>query len=83
MLVFVLLCITLCHFKACNYLNEEERAGCFALIFLMSFYLSFYVALPHCAIGWSTVCYCGISQSYSVTMWCYVFFCDIVVLCLF
>ena len=57
MLVFVLLCIT-CHFKACNYLNEEERAGCFALIFLMSFYFSFYVALPHCAIGWSAVCYC-------------------------
>ena len=39
-LVFVLLCITLCFVLVfCNHLDEEERAGRFALIvFLMSYY---------------------------------------------
>ena len=32
MLVFVLLCITLCPFKFCNHIDEEKRAGFFALI---------------------------------------------------
>ena len=32
MFVFVLVCITLCSFKFCNHLNEEERAGCLAFI---------------------------------------------------
>ena len=32
--VFVLLCITLCPFKFCNHLEEEEKAGCFAIIVL-------------------------------------------------
>ena len=30
MFVFVLLCVTLC----CNHLEEEEKAGCFAIIVL-------------------------------------------------
>ena len=38
-LVFVLVCITLCPIEFCNHLDKEERAGCFALIvFLMSCY---------------------------------------------
>ena len=32
MFVFVLVCITLCAFLFCNYLDEEERAGCFACL---------------------------------------------------
>ena len=32
--VFVFVCITLCPFYFCNYLEEEERAGCFAFIVL-------------------------------------------------
>ena len=34
MFVLVLLSITLCPFKLCNHLEEEERAGCFAFIVL-------------------------------------------------
>ena len=34
MFVLVLLSITLCPFKLCNHLEEEERAGCFAVIVL-------------------------------------------------
>ena len=30
--VFVLLCITLCPFKFCNHLEEEEKTGCFAIM---------------------------------------------------
>ena len=38
-LVFVLVCITLCPFQLCNHLDEEERAGCFAFVaFWMSCY---------------------------------------------
>ena len=59
-LVFVLLCNTRCPF--CNHLDEEERAGCFALVvFLMFSDCLFSVALPHSAVGWSAVCKCGIS----------------------
>ena len=32
MFVFVLVCITLCLFLFCNHLEEDERAGCFALL---------------------------------------------------
>ena len=40
----------------------RKRAGCFALIvFQMSCYCKCSVALPHCAMGWSAVCNCGIS----------------------
>ena len=31
-LVFVLVCITLCPFSICNHLDEEDRVGCFALL---------------------------------------------------
>ena len=31
-MVFVLVCITYCPFLFCNHFDEEERAGCFALI---------------------------------------------------
>ena len=38
-LVFVLVCIDLCPLEFYNHLDEEEIAGCFALIdFLMSCY---------------------------------------------
>ena len=61
-LVFVLLCIILCPFYFCNHLEEEEKAGCFAVIVLQIYwYYKFYVTLPHGAVGWSTVCDYGIS----------------------
>ena len=62
MLVFVLLCITLCHFYFCKHLEEEEGAGCFALIVLqMSCYCKWSVTFPHGTVGWSAVCDCGIT----------------------
>ena len=59
-----LLCywITLFPFYFCNHLEEEEKAGCFAIIVLQIY--CFYecsVALPHSTVGWSAVCDCGIS----------------------
>ena len=43
---------------------EEGRAGCLAfIVFWMSCYCKCPVALPHCAVGWSAVCDCGISYS--------------------
>ena len=66
--VFVLLSITLCPFFFCNHLEEEEKAGCFAIIVLQMYcYYKCSVALPHGAVGWSAVCNCGISWSYSLT----------------
>ena len=48
LIVFVLLCITLCPFQFCNHLEEERRAGCFAFIVLrMSCYCKCSVTLPH------------------------------------
>ena len=62
MLVFVLVCITFCPFSFCNHLDEEEIAGCFAFIVLwMACYCKCHVSLPRVALGWSAVCYCGIS----------------------
>ena len=62
MLVFLLLCITLCPFYFCNHLEEEEKAECFAIILLqMYYYYKCSVALPHGVMGWSAVCDCGIS----------------------
>ena len=62
MLVFVLVCISLCPFYFCNHLDKEERAGCFAfIVFWMSCDCICSVALPHGAVGWSAVCDCGIS----------------------
>ena len=43
-------------------LEEEEKAGCFAIIVLhMYCYCKCSLALPHAAVGWSAVCDCGIS----------------------
>ena len=60
--VFVLLCITLCPFKFCNYLEEGEKAVCFA-IFILQMYCYYIcpVVLPHGVVGWSAVCDCSIS----------------------
>ena len=45
-----------------NHLEEEEKAGCFAIIVLQMYcYYQCYVALPHSAMGWSAVCDYGIS----------------------
>ena len=40
----------------------RERAGCFTFIVLRMYYFFKYsVALPHCAVGSSAVCDCGIT----------------------
>ena len=58
----VLVCITFCPFYFCNHLEEEERTGCFAFIVLRMFcYCTCSVTPPHIAVGWSTVCDCGVS----------------------
>ena len=45
------------------FLDEEERAGCFAfIVFQMSCYCKCPVPLPHDAVGWSAVCDCGIAD---------------------
>ena len=60
--IFVLVCITLCPFLFCKHLDEEERAGCFALfVLLVSCYCQCSVALPRAAKGLSSMCDCGIS----------------------
>ena len=46
----------------CSHIEEEEKAGCFAIIVLQMYcYYKCSVALPHGAVGWSAVCDCGIS----------------------
>ena len=53
---YALLCVH------CNHLEEEEKAGCFAINVLQMYcYYKCSTALPHCAVGWSAVCDCGIS----------------------
>ena len=50
-----------------EHLDEEERAGCFALfVFLVS--RDCCVAFPHDATGLSAVCDCVISKSNSLTI---------------
>ena len=45
----------------CNHLEEEEKAGCFAITVLKMYcYFKCSVALPHGAVGCSAVCDCGI-----------------------
>ena len=62
MFVFVLLHITLCPYKFCNPLEEEEKAGCFAIIVLQMYcYYYNHSVAPHGEVGWSAVCNCGIS----------------------
>ena len=59
-----LLCYSLLsvHFSFCNHLQEEEEAGLFATIVLQMYcYYKCNVVLSHGAVGWSSVCDCGIS----------------------
>ena len=57
---YALLCVR--PFEFCNHLEEEGKAGCFAIIvFQMYCYYICSVALLHGAVGWSAVCDCGIS----------------------
>ena len=45
-----------------SHLEEEEKAGCFAIIVLhMYSYYTCSVAFPHGAVGWSAVSDCDIS----------------------
>ena len=44
-----------------------RKRGLVALLLLS--YCKCFVALPHCAVGWSAVCGCDISCSYSLTFW--------------
>ena len=54
MLVFVLVCITLCPWK---HHDEEERAGCFAfVVFRISGYCKCPIAIPYGVVGWAAVC---------------------------
>ena len=48
------------------HLEEEEKAGCFAIIVQIYCWIRWFVALPHGAMGWYAVCDCGISGSYSL-----------------
>ena len=58
-MLFDLLCITLCPFLFGNQLEEEEKDGYFAFTFLQMYcYNKCSVALPHGALGWSAVCDC-------------------------
>ena len=59
--------VTLCPFLFCNYLDKEERAGCFAL-FVILVARDWCVVLTHDGTGLSAVCDCGISWSYSLTI---------------
>ena len=61
--VLVVVCFVVRYFMsilACNHLDGEDRAGCFAFfVFLVS--RDCCVALPRGAMGLSAVCDCGIS----------------------
>ena len=64
-LFVVVLCLSsFCYALLCVHsrLEEEEKAGCFAIIVLLMFcYYKCSVALPRIGMGWSAVCDCGIS----------------------
>ena len=62
-LVFVLVCITLCPSSFAIILTRKREL---VALLLLSFgclvtHSEFSVALPHSAVGWSAVCDCGIS----------------------
>ena len=68
MLVFVLLCISLCSFYFCQHLDEEENDSCFALIVvLMSRDCKCSVAPSQDAVGLSAVVSVTFSCLYSLT----------------
>ena len=54
----------LCPF--CNQLEDRERSGCF-IVLRMSCYCACSLTLSHGAVGWSAVCDCFFSCSYSLT----------------
>ena len=67
-------CLVLCNpvlsvlSSFCNYLAEEERAGCFTLIvILVSCGYQCSRSLPHGAMQRSSVCNCGVFGSYSLS----------------
>ena len=66
----VLMRNTYCSFKLWNHFAVEEAAGCFTLRDT-SFCCYRSLPLPHGAVGWSTMCHCGIYRSYSVNFWPY------------
>ena len=47
-------------------LGKRVLRWCALIAFLMSFDCKCFVSLPHGAMGWSVVCDCGISWSYSL-----------------
>ena len=52
-----------------NHVDEEKRDGCFALTaFPMSCDSQWSASLPQGVVGWSAVCECGISSSYSLAI---------------
>ena len=62
LVVYRVYCMSLYHSQFCNYLEEEERAGCFACFVLwMPCYYKRSLALPHGALGWSALCDCVFS----------------------
>ena len=58
-------CFVIYYFVSFSFFDNiggDERAGCFALIVIMSYrYYYCSVALPHDAASWSALCECGIS----------------------
>ena len=65
--VFVFVVHYFVSFLVLHHHEEEERAGCFAFnVLQMSCYSICSVTLPHGAVGWSALCDCGISLSYSL-----------------
>ena len=65
-----LLCVTSSFAIILKRERERERAGFFAFIVLqMSCYCKCSKALPHGVVGWSEMCDCGLSCSYSLTFW--------------
>ena len=50
-------------------LLEEESAGYFALVVFITCHIT--VCIPHCTMGWSAVCVCGILKHInpSIYMW--------------
>ena len=59
---FFVIILLFCYALLCVHLEEEEKAGCFAIIVLqMRCYYQCSVALLHGAEGLSAVCECGIS----------------------
>ena len=56
-----MLCSTLCPFKFCNHLAEEDRVVIVVVFSLVLCDCYCYLPLPRGALGWSSVCDCDIS----------------------